>query len=97
CYVGPNAEYDTCPFCNEPRRNARGEPRQQYTYIPLIPRLVAMYRNKEMATKIKYRAEDHKHDPDVFTDIFDGSVYQDLLWDHVHVDNHNLSTHYFSN
>ncbi|KIJ60586.1 hypothetical protein HYDPIDRAFT_63201, partial [Hydnomerulius pinastri MD-312] len=95
CYVGPNADYDHCPYCNEPRLDARGKPRQQYTYVPLIPRLVGMFRNKEMAEKMTYRANHHHHTPDIFTDIFDGSVYQDLLRQKVRANNQNFSHHYF--
>ncbi|KAF8154332.1 hypothetical protein K438DRAFT_2077030 [Mycena galopus ATCC 62051] len=41
CYVGPHAEENKCPYCNEPRFKSNGKARKTFTYVPLIPRLVA--------------------------------------------------------
>lgn len=62
CYVGPHAELVSCPYCSQPRRNAGGKPRKIFTYIPLIPRLLAAYRNPDMAKRLRYRA-DYKVSP----------------------------------
>ncbi|KIJ64978.1 hypothetical protein HYDPIDRAFT_57818, partial [Hydnomerulius pinastri MD-312] len=96
CYIGPNAEYDNCPYCNEPRYDTNGKPRQHYTYVPLIPRLVAMFQNKDMSEKMQYRSCDHVYDPNIITDIFDGFVYRNLLHRHVSVEDHQYPHTYFS-
>ncbi|KAE9407428.1 hypothetical protein BT96DRAFT_986725 [Gymnopus androsaceus JB14] len=43
-------EYTTrelCPYCDEPR-SYNGKPRNTFTYIPLIPRLQALFENQNM-------------------------------------------------
>lgn len=57
CFVGPYADLDTCPHCETPRYTSTGRPRKIFTYIPLIPRLVAMYRNHTTAKKLSYRSK----------------------------------------
>lgn len=57
CYVGSHSELQVCPYCSEPRYNRAGKPRKIFTYIPLVPRLLAAYRNPEMAKRMRYRAE----------------------------------------
>ncbi|KAJ7663640.1 hypothetical protein B0H17DRAFT_1143968 [Mycena rosella] len=57
CYAGPNADLTSCPYCKEPRRRANGKSRKKFTYIPLIPRLVAFAGNRDIAEKHQYRAE----------------------------------------
>ncbi|KAJ7468889.1 hypothetical protein B0H11DRAFT_1402925 [Mycena galericulata] len=56
CYVGPHKDLDRCTYCDEPRWRANGKPRKKFTYIPLIPRLVAFAANRDLAEKHKYRA-----------------------------------------
>ncbi|KAJ7206495.1 hypothetical protein GGX14DRAFT_698366 [Mycena pura] len=41
CYVGPHKDLDACSYCKELRWRANGKPRKKFTYIPIIPRLVA--------------------------------------------------------
>lgn len=57
CYVGPHANLDKCPFCQQARYRSDGKPRKIFTYIPLVPRLQAFFRNKEMLEKLQYRAK----------------------------------------
>lgn len=57
CYTGHLKELTACPKCGEPRFNAAGRARKKFTYIPLTPRLVGLYRNREMARKLRYRSE----------------------------------------
>lgn len=56
CYVGPYKDCQECPICGEAHFNAADRPRKKFTYIPLIPRLVALYRNRDMAVKMRYRS-----------------------------------------
>lgn len=56
CYVGPYADSQSCFECKQPRYNANGRPRKVFTYLPLIPRLLALCRDREMATRMGYRA-----------------------------------------
>ena len=55
CYAGPYEDFQQCPICQESRFNSAGRARKTFTYIPLIPRLIGLYRNKAMAQKLRYR------------------------------------------
>ncbi|KAG2749174.1 hypothetical protein P692DRAFT_20667152, partial [Suillus brevipes Sb2] len=63
CFVGPNEDLEVCPHCSAPRYQSNGRPHKQFTYVPVIPRLVSMFQNPALATKMKYRAHDHIHTP----------------------------------
>jgi hypothetical protein len=95
CYVGPHATLDRCPYCDTPRYKSDRRPARVFVYIPLIPRLVALYRQRDFATLMKYRSE-HVHSPDINKDILDGSVYQNLLGKRVVVDGKQMHHTYFS-
>jgi hypothetical protein len=83
CYVGPTySGLTACPFCKEGRRDACGKARRKFTYIPLIPRLLAFLANAEQSERMRYRAE-FEHVEDVVKDIFDGKLYRSLLGKHV--------------
>ncbi|KAJ2933045.1 hypothetical protein H1R20_g4053, partial [Candolleomyces eurysporus] len=77
CYVGPNAELQSCRFCGEPRLNPSGKPRKRFNYVPLIPRLSALYQSPEMIEKMAYRHQRQSQDG-VFEDVFDGEIYKSL-------------------
>lgn len=86
---------DTCPFCHEPRRTKDGRPRNQYRYNPFTPRLLAMQRNPSTAQAMQYRAT-RSRQPGHMSDIFDASLYQDLLGKHVEVNGTTLPHKHFS-
>ena len=54
CFVGPHKDLSVCPYCNEAQFRANGKPHKRFTYIPLIPRLVAFAGNQSMATKMQH-------------------------------------------
>jgi Transposase family tnp2 len=96
CFVGPNQDIIQCPFCNEPRFNASGHTRKRYTYIPLIARLVGMYRNKECALQLRYR-DNYQPDPDgTMKDVMDGTHYKNLRKKNVVVDGDVRNHKFFS-
>jgi hypothetical protein len=95
CYVGPHKDLEKCPYCNEPRWRANGKPRKKFTYIPIIPRLVAFAGNREMAEKQQYRAQ-HRHEPGKTTDVFDGTHYRSLLGKFVEINGKKCGHKYFS-
>lgn len=95
-FVGPHEDLDECPYCGEARYRANGKPRKVFTYLPLIPRLIAMYENPDMSEKMQYCASEHTYKEGQIADVFDGSVYQNLLDQRVVVDNKTLPHKYFS-
>jgi hypothetical protein len=78
-FTGPKSSLEACPYCNADRFDASRKPRKRFSYVPLIPRLVALMANEEKAKEARYRGEVHKHDPAMLQDIFDGKLYRSLL------------------
>ena len=96
CYTGHHANKQECPYCHEPRLNAAGQLRKIFTYIPLIPRLQALYGNREMALKMRYRhAREGKNNVDAVEDIFDSEQYKTLLEESVHIGETHYDRKYF--
>ena len=99
CYTGPWKDHNRCPFpeCQEPRFDKFGKPRKQFQYLPIIPRLKAFFLDQEMAGKMQYRHKLTKKLPrDKVTDVFDGSLYNELRQKHVKVNGKDLPHEYFS-
>jgi hypothetical protein len=101
CYVGPHESLKQCPYCKAPRYNSEGKARRKFTYIPVIPRLVALFKNSDFAEKLQYRAgsdgtNTHQHVPGTVNDVFDGSHYRTLLQTRVTVDGKERPYNYFS-
>jgi hypothetical protein len=94
-FVGPHANLRQCPKCQKERFNAQGKPRKQFTYLPLIPRLKTFIANLSMAQKMRYRSQEHKYNPNVVKDVFDSTVYQNLLDKRVPVNGELQSHTYF--
>ena len=95
CFVGPHANLTKCPYCSQGRYHPNGKPRKKYTYIPIIPRLVALVGNRRMAEQMQYRAHVHKHSPGKTTDVFDGSHYRSLLSQRVQLNGNPLNHRFF--
>lgn len=78
CYTGPHDKLKECPYCKEARYRADNiTPRKTFTYLPLIPRLIAFAKNREMAEKMQYRSQ-YRHTDGRVDDIFDGTTYESL-------------------
>ena len=95
CFVGPHVNLSRCPFCNERRYRLDGKPRQTYTYMPIIPRLVNLVGNREMAKQMEYRAHIHTTAPGIVKDIFDGTYYRSLKGRHVKLGDQTFPHKYF--
>ena len=99
CYTGKYEGLDRCPFkdCNEPRYDKHGRPRKRFQYLPVIPRLLALFLDKKMATKMQYRHEYcTTRDAESVTDVFDGTLYQDLCKEEVTANGKAFPHRYFS-
>ncbi|KAF8600273.1 hypothetical protein BDV93DRAFT_401157, partial [Ceratobasidium sp. AG-I] len=99
-YTGEYEPLDTCPHCGkdryepDPQRPGHQRPRKTFQYIPIIPRLINMYRDLEMTRKLGYRG-DFQPTPGIFRDIFDGAHYQRLRARRVWVGGDKLEHNYF--
>ncbi|KAF8344424.1 hypothetical protein F5887DRAFT_860621, partial [Amanita rubescens] len=94
CFVGPHAKLSNCPYCDQPRFDNKGKTRKSFTYIPLIPRLVAYFRNKDFAQKPQYRSQ-FQHEAGTVKDIMDSTNYLRLRETYVTVDGRVQPYKYF--
>lgn len=94
CYTGPYESVLICPTCHTSRLH-QGRPQARFYYLPLIPRLRAMYANRKRASKMRYRHE-RDHDPTKIADIFDGAYYRSLLTKFIKIGDQELPTWFFS-
>src|ERR1700676_2642199 len=46
CFVGPHKYTKRCTYCNEGCHDKSGRPHNKFTYSPIIPWLVTLYKNK---------------------------------------------------
>ena len=99
CYTGKYKILERCPFpdCNEPRYDKDERPRKRFQYLPITPRLIALFLDKATAERMNYR---HQHnearDNEKVTDVFDGTLYQKLCKQQVTVNGKTLPHQYFS-
>lgn len=100
CFVGPHNDGKQCPYCHEERykvdRNGKKKPRKVFNYLPIIPRLIAMYANTKKAQEMRYRGFEHEHTPGKINDVFDSQLYQNLLGKKVVIGEEEASHEYFS-
>lgn len=105
CFTLEFAKLSFCPFCHEPRYKRNGKPVKTFSYVPLIPRLSALFGNHDTNVKLRYRADFKTGLPDPsnpavewddITDIFDGDHYLRLLGQRVTIDNETLPHNFFS-
>ncbi|KAG2045324.1 hypothetical protein BDR03DRAFT_930281 [Suillus americanus] len=94
-FVGPLEDLDMCPHCSAPHWTPSGQPQKQFTYVPIIPHLVALYPNPKSATEMRHRICGHSHQLGTVTDVFDGLLYQELLTKKVSINGHELAHNQF--
>ena len=106
-YAGEFADLDSCPYCQRSRykTNYTGQtrkrvPRQTFSYIPIIPRLQALFHNRKMVETLSYRAEYDKRfhpngDYNTIHDVFDSEHYRTLLKTEVTVNGKGLGYNHF--
>ncbi len=94
-YTGKHTELDECPYCHEPRLDKDHQPRRQFMYIPLFPRLAAFFQSPDMINKLSYRAN-FQHTVGQIHDVFSGENYQAMKSRRVVVDGEILPHKFFS-
>jgi hypothetical protein len=94
CFTGRYELLEKCPFCDQPRYNAKGTPQKIFVYIPLIPRLTNLFLDHEFANNLDYR-HNFNHEPGATADIFDGEHYQRLRHTYVTIDGVPLHHKFF--
>lgn len=95
CFTGPYENLNFCPFpdCREPRYDESGKPRMQFQHLPIIPRLQAMFLNRDVIQLLDYRTT--RTPGDSMSDVFDGKLYRELCEKFVRVDGQTFDHKYF--
>ena len=78
CFTGEFESLLVCPLCNEPRYDRRQKARNRFRYIPIIPRLQAMFQNPDVIELLLYRFR-CEADPNRIDDVWDGVILQGLI------------------
>ncbi|KAF8676920.1 Transposase family tnp2 [Rhizoctonia solani] len=100
-YTGVYQRLELCPWCGEARYTAhrknpvRRVPRRTFHYLPLIPRLINLFRSPPMAELLQYRSR-RRPEPNTLSDIFDGRYYLQLLQEFVYLGGTRLGHRFFS-
>ncbi|KAF8594094.1 hypothetical protein BDV93DRAFT_428873, partial [Ceratobasidium sp. AG-I] len=99
-FTGEYKSLKSCPQCgkecyeHDPQRPGHPCPRKTLQFIPLIPRLINMYCDPEMARKLAYQGN-FKSPAGIIRDIFYGALYQRLCGWRVWVGGQKLEHNYF--
>lgn len=78
CYTGPHEMKTHCPYCKEARKNSNARPQKTFTYSPIIPRLKAFFKNRELIKLMGYRGNYIIAEDNAIKDVFDGDNYTNL-------------------
>ncbi|KAJ2918455.1 hypothetical protein MD484_g1964, partial [Candolleomyces efflorescens] len=101
-YTGPDySALESCPFCGTSRYNSQKQANKHYTYIPLIPRLRAYFRNPKLKEEMQYRHQFETTDRsategDPIEDVFDSANYKLLKGMFVNVEGKQYSHTFFN-
>lgn len=100
CFVGPHSNCHECLYCHKKRykeyHNGKKQPQICFNYLPIIPRLTAMYANTKKAEEMRYHGFEHEHTPRKIKDVFDSHIYRCLLGKRIIIDQEEASHTYFS-
>lgn len=94
CYTGRHDSLRNCPFCDLPRFDSSGRPFPFFQYLPLIPRLRAIFENRKESEEMDYRSK-YKHVPGMSSDVFDGKHYRRLKKTRVVINQEVLPQRFF--
>jgi hypothetical protein len=77
-FTGEFEDCQACPICEEPRLDGRQKPRNVFRYLPLQPRLQALFKSPKMLDKLQYRKNLGPF-TDTYRDVFDSEHFRTLL------------------
>jgi hypothetical protein len=85
CFVGPHKYAKRCAYCNKAHHDESGCLCKAFTYSPIIPQLVTLYKNEAYMESVQYQVK-YKSDPNKVCDIFNSTSYCEQKKEHVLID-----------
>jgi len=82
CRLFEDATVMVCEVCTLSRYTDSGAPREQFTYLPIVPRILSQLRDRSTATLMEYGflpGPEAADGEEVYSDIYDGEHYQQLV------------------
>lgn len=94
-FTGDNSQLNECRYCSSTRYDESNEPRQQFQYMPILPRFIQQFSNKWRALDLR-RAPIRPHSapplpPPVYDDVIDGHVFHRLYAEGLFQDDRDLA------
>ncbi|KAF8588423.1 hypothetical protein K439DRAFT_1288978, partial [Ramaria rubella] len=77
-FTGDFLNLETCPICGQACHDGALKPWARFEYLPLIPHLQGYFMSPDIIELMSYCAT-RTHTPGEYSDIFDGSHYQELI------------------
>lgn len=81
-FVRQHEELGMCMYCQLPQYRAGQKPTNQFSYLPFLPQLKALYTGTTSAKAMRYRSlhkNDHSNCPDgTISDIYDSQLYWNM-------------------
>ena len=84
CFTGKYENDTTCPICKEPHYDQHKKAQNWFCYIPIILWLQAMFKDPKLIDLLLHQVQ-CESDPNLFEDVLDCSVIQQLLASHVKI------------
>ncbi|KAK9364355.1 hypothetical protein V1509DRAFT_555949, partial [Lipomyces kononenkoae] len=83
CYFGEYEGYQGCPKCGAARLQSLSKrPNKTFTYIPLTPRIQAIFRDKNLSQIVEeYPSEISKYNDGTVADFWNGEIVRRLRAD----------------
>ena len=97
CFTGKYASLNRCPYCEKPRCKSDGAPAEHFWYLPVKGQLQVMMKDKCLTKQLNYwHTSQISSNDNTIWDIFDCSIYQELLGKQVVVNGQTQGHKYFS-
>jgi hypothetical protein len=95
CYTEDYESNQVCPYCSSTRFDAKGKAKKVMPYLSIKDRLKIQFKDKNRAKELLYRHEyimnKEQNDDDDFDDIFDGSIYKELMEENLFIDKRDIA------
>ena len=96
CYTEDYESDQVCPYCSSTRFDAKGKAKKVMPYLSIKDRLKIQFKDENRAKELLYHHEyitnkEQNDDDDDLDDIFDGSIYKELMEENLFIDKRDIA------